>query len=153
MKRYFKDSFVDAGSLPALNPILESWIAVQLEYGHAMENDDEAWWYRERTCVGFLSAAAWRCGGVTLEEWQTKKGSKEHARNGRCDLYICRRGQQFFIEAKHMYSRATGKRERELRYIGSELERAAVDASALQCKRSEKLGVLFVAPFYPPGMH
>jgi len=153
MKRYRKDSFIDAGSLPAFKPILQSWLDVQLAYERAMKHDDQAWWYRERTCVGFLSAAAWQSGGVTLEEWQTEKGPKEKSRHGRCDLYIFRRNQQFFIEAKHMYSRATGRSERELTYINRQLDRAVADASVLQCKRSQQLGVLFVVPFYPPGKH
>ena len=153
MKQYRKDSFIDAGSLPALKPILRSWIDVQLAYEHAMGHDDRAWSYRERTCVGFLSAAAWQCGGVTLEEWRTEKGPKKQTRHGRCDLYICRRNQEFFIEAKHMYSRATGRSERELTYIARQLDRAVGDASVLQCERSTQLGVLFVAPYYPAGKH
>ena len=151
MKRHHKDSFIDVGFLPALKPIFQSWIDVQLSYAEAMKGKDQAWWYRERTCVGFLSAAVWQCGGVTLEEWRTEKGPKEQSRQGRCDLYICRKGQEFFIEAKHMYSRASGRTDRELSYIRRQLNKATEDASALQCKRRQQLGILFIAPFYPPG--
>jgi hypothetical protein len=151
MKRHLKDSFIDAGSLPLLKPILQNWISVQLDYANAMEHKDYAWWYRERTCVGFLSAAVWRSGGVTLEEWQTKKGPKEQSKHGRCDLYICHSGKELYVEAKHMYSRARGKTERELGYIQRKLDDAVADARRLQCKRCLQLGILFVAPFYPPG--
>src|SRR6266705_1944474 len=98
MKRYFQDFFVDAGSLPALKPILQSWIKVQRAYADAMANEDQAWWYHERPCIGFLSAAVWKSGGVTLEEWRTDKRSKKRSRKGRCDLYICHGGREFFIE-------------------------------------------------------
>jgi hypothetical protein len=153
MQRYQKDSFIDASRIPTLKPILEGWLQVQLDYAKAMKHEDYAWWYRERTCIGFLSAGAWRSGSVTLEQWQIEKGSKRRAKHGRCDLYIMRRGQEFFIEAKHMYSRATGSRMRELRYIQYQLDLAVDDASKLRCKPSQQLGILFIAPFYPPGKH
>lgn len=151
MKRHDRDSFVDARSIPAFKPILQKWIAVQLAYSKAMGNADQTWWYRERTCVGFLSAAVWQSGGVTLEEWQTKKGPKEQSRHGRCDLYACRGKQEFFIEAKHMYSNALENRDRELRNIQRTLDKARKDASLLQCEECLKLGVLFLAPVYPTG--
>src|SRR6266567_8917223 len=154
MKRYQRDSFIDSGAIPSLKPILESWFEVQLAYAKMMKQEDYAWWYRERTCVGFLSAAAWRSGGVTLEEWQIDKGPKKRAsRRTRCDLYIMRRSDELYIEAKHMYSRATGRPERELVYIRRNLDRAVSDASLLRCKRSQQLGILFIAPFYPPHTH
>jgi hypothetical protein len=155
---YREGSFVKAHGVPTLKPILKSWIGVQRKYAMAMEQDDHAFWYRERTCIGFLSAAVWQCGGVTLEEWQTEKGPKHKSYRGRCDLYIFHRGREYFIEAKHMYSRqhpvaptAKQRLKRELDFINRELDNAVKCAKRLQCKRTNKFGILFVAPFYPAG--
>src|SRR5688500_1438125 len=106
-----------------------------------MDNKDQAWWYRERPCVGFLAAAAWRIGGVCLEEWLTRKGPLRQCRYGRCDLYVCLERKQFFIEAKHTYSRATAVLGSELERLRVRLEKASDEAANLQCKDVEKLGV------------
>jgi hypothetical protein len=50
-----------------------------------------------------------------------------------------------------MWSRATGKQKKELSYVERRLSEATADARNLQCPRHEKLGILFVAPFYPAG--
>ncbi len=98
-----------------------------------MANEDQAWWYHERPCIGFLSAAVWQCEGVTLEEWRTDKVTKAGSRKGRCDLYVCRRRRQFFIEAKHTYSDATGRSDRELRSIRRKLKRAVLNSMKPLC--------------------
>ena len=155
MKPYNEDSFVDPGSLPALEPILKSWLDVQRKYEAAMNNEEPAWCYLERTCIGFLSAAAWMSGGVTLEEWGIEKNWPDaESSHGRCDLYIFHNNNQFFIEAKHAYSNPTGDNERELDHIRARLNAAVRDASVLAwSERSEQLGVLFVVPVYRPGSH
>jgi len=160
MKTYTEDSFVDAGSLPALEPILKSWLDVQRTYADAVGSDDgPAWCYQERTCIGFLSAAAWSCGGVTLEEWNTTrtKSPGEPSSRGRCDLYISHNKKQFFIEAKLLplpRFQYPEYPEYELGLIRQKLENAVSDASALDWKNpAEKLGILFVVPVYYPGTH
>ena len=147
MNKFLRDEYYEAHDIPALKPVLAKWIAVQREYTRQI-GDDFAWNYRERTSIGFLAAAAWKAGGVALEEWRTEKGPRNDPRKGRCDLYIYRRRQSFHIEAKHMWSCATGKQPNAISYIERQLKRAVADAKLLQCPRKEKLGLLFVAPFY-----
>jgi hypothetical protein len=153
LKAFLKDDYSEARGVPALKPILQSWIDVQRHYSKAVAGDC-SWYYRERTCIGFLAASVWRVGGVALEEWATEKGVKAKRRQGRCDLWIFRHARyNFHVEAKHMWSRATGKDDRERTFIERELSRATSDARALTCPRKNQLGILFVAPFYPPGKH
>jgi len=149
MNKFLKDEYYEA-DCPALKAILKQWIEVQREYTRQM-GDDYSWNYSERASTGFLAVAAWQSGGVALEEWRTEKGPKNDPRKGRCDLYIYHSKQSFHIEAKHMWSRATGKQPKEVSYIERQLTKAVVDAKALQCPRDEKLGILFLAPFYPIG--
>ena len=120
MNKFLKDSHYEAKETTALGPILKEWIAVQQEYTRQM-GDDYGWNYSERASTGFLAVAAWNAGGVALEEWHTDKGPKKDPRKGRCDLYIYRRRMSLHIEAKHMWSRATGKPQNELRYIEDRL--------------------------------
>lgn len=63
------------------------WEEILKEYEKKYESMDSIHWYLERTNVGALATSAWLCGGVSLEEYTTKKeNSKEY--NGRCDLYF-----------------------------------------------------------------
>src|SRR5258705_8561824 len=112
MNRYRKDSFVDAGSRPLLKRILHEWIELQRRYTTAMHGKDYPWYYRERTCIGFLAAAAWSCGCVVLEEWHTEKSvrrpskaKKPKLRKCRSDLYIHHPSHEFYIESKYAVSR------------------------------------------------
>ena len=156
MNRYQKDSFVDAGSFPLLKRILTQWIEHQRRYTAAMHGEDYPWYYRERTCIGFLAAAAWSCGCVVLEEWHTEKrvralskAKKPKLRKGRSDLYIHHPSQELFIESKYALSRATGNPDRELGYIKGHLTRATSDCGFLDCHVKHQLGIVFLVPFYP----
>jgi hypothetical protein len=150
MSKFKKTEHCEAHGVPALKPVLAEWIAVQREYTR-QTGGDYSRYYRERALTGFLAAAAWRAGGVALEEWSTeKKGPRNEPHKGRCDLYICRRKRSFHIEAKHMWSRVAGNQAKQLERVQRNLDRAVTDAKALQCPRKEKLGVLFIAPYIPP---
>jgi len=66
-----------------------------------MQGDDTAYWYNERSNIGVLSGAAWRCGRIALEEFQQKKGYRNRQKkNGRCDLWIATEDDDELIEAK-----------------------------------------------------
>src|SRR3954466_4010883 len=127
--------------MPALKPILHEWIAAQREFTRQKGGEDHSWNHNERASTGFLAVAAWKCGGVSLEEWHTEKGPRNNPRRGRCDLYIYHRKHSFHIEAKHHWSQATGKPERECSYIENKLCKAGSEARTLQCPPREKLGV------------
>ena len=78
--------------------IAEEWI-LAIERFSRITNGSASYWHNERSNVGVLSAAAWRCGLVALEEFQHEKvdvSSSEETDeenletwNGRCDLWIC----------------------------------------------------------------
>ena len=151
MNKFLKDEHCEASELPALKPVLQGWLEAQRDYAK-MVPGDYAWHYRERTCIGFLAAGVWRAGGIALEEWGTEKGPKAKRHKGRCDLWIFRRDRyDFHIEAKHRWSRATGKPNKQLGYIEAALAHATTDAAALTCPRKNQLGILFLAPYYPHG--
>lgn len=150
MNRYLQDEFYEARDIPPFKLVLKKWIAVQRKYAQQTKND-YSWNHSERASTGFLAVAAWNAGGVALEEWHANKGPLKKPRKGRCDIYIDFRKQRFHIEAKHMWSRATGKWEKERIYIERRLNAAVADAKDLQCLSHEKMAVLFIAPFYPAG--
>lgn len=143
-------AFAEARRCPNLKAILEGWIEAQKEYAAQLEHEDVAWHYQERSCVGFLAAGAWRSHGIALEEWHTRKGPRLKPWNGRCDLWILRDKEEFFVEAKHCWVNARRKNWEPL--LKAELNNAAHAASHNSCKRGHrKLGILFVVPCYDAG--
>lgn len=147
MSRSSKSEFFSAPRIPTFKRLLAGWITVQRDYIQTMNQEDYPWNYHERACVGFLAAAAWSTGGVALEEWRTGKGPKADPRKGRCDLYVYRKnGYEFHIEAKHMWLPA-GRRP-SATTIEKRLNEAVLAANDLHCPRKEKLGVLFIAPYF-----
>lgn len=157
MKNINKDAFSEAKQIPKFKSVLDGWLNVQRQYIEESGDDDSErdapWYHRERASVGFLAAGAWQAKGVALEEWHTDKGAKDKPKKGRCDLWLYnkRTKLELFIEAKFMYSRATGNRDKEIGYIEKKLTEAASDAKKLQCPESQKLGILFLVPSYPIG--
>ena len=149
MKRFLRNQYCESRGVPSLRPILHSWIKIQLHYSTAVRGDC-SWYYRERTCIGFLAAAVWQARGVAREEWQTEKGSKARRRQGRCDLWIFRpKRYEFHVEAKHMWLCATSSPNKQRQRIEDALHRATDDAQRLICSRKQRLSILFIAPYIP----
>jgi len=155
MKKFAESAYSESRGFPVISPILKHWVQIQRDYIAAFSGRDHPWHYRERTHIGFLSGAAWRAKAVTLEEWQTEKGTKAKQRKGRSDLYLYLRPRRLhlYVEAKHIFRPATGNLDKEMIHIERALTRATDAAAELTCSPRQKLGVLFLAPYFPAGRH
>ena len=155
MNLFYKDEHCEAPEIPSLVPVLQGWIDTQRAYLKACPDDDPPWHYRERSCIGFLAAGAWRSGGVAIEEWLTERLSESGRSSGRGDLWIrCRDQNSFCIEAKRMRPNPNvmGNLDKQLVEMESKLSHAVIDVGTHERHSCEKqLGVLFVAPAYPNG--
>lgn len=85
--------------------LLFHWRAVLNCYLEWEQDDDLPHWHNERAQVGFLAAAAWRMGGVALEEYRTDRADNKTTdvakkTPGRCDLYISVENLHCVIESK-----------------------------------------------------
>jgi hypothetical protein len=81
--------------------LLEEWLLANERYCRIMDGEDAPFIYNERSNVGILAGAAWRCGRVSLEEFQQEKGHKNKPKwNGRADLYMASEESEELIEAK-----------------------------------------------------
>jgi hypothetical protein len=145
MNQYHSET-IDTKRFPAIRPILEAWRTVCKTYLTQVP-EDAPWNYHERAHTGFFAAAAWKAGGVALEEWRTdKKNGTGPCRNGRGDLWIQRSGLALHIEAKHTWINIRKERAR-IEKIIAKFRQARRDASDIPCDGSErKVGVLFAAP-------
>jgi hypothetical protein len=74
-------------------------------YGETLRWKDCAWWANERASIGILAAAVWKCGGVALEEYSTRKTNKKEHRTGRCDLFFAFGKNHFACEVKQVFPR------------------------------------------------
>ena len=141
-----------SAQLSCLKPILDTWRNLNLEYLQRHDDGDIPWWYGERTAVGFLAGATWKCGGVALEEWQTKKADKLNAksdgRNGRCDLYILpkdfKAGTGLVCEAKKIVIRLEKPATVWNPQLKATIKHSKQDAQCLQGGKKEiPVGLVF----------
>lgn len=69
--------------------LIETWRSLMDRYVDVMRDlDDLPYWYNERANVGFLAAAAWHLGGVSIWEYSVKAMSDIKAATRFPDLWI-----------------------------------------------------------------
>jgi len=94
--------------LPGWGRLLHAWALAHANYCSAVP-EDCAWYFREHPSRGFLGAAAFLAGGVSLQEWPTEKATKTE--EGRNDLWVrlnpqnC--DQDYYVEVKHTWLELT----------------------------------------------
>jgi hypothetical protein len=140
--RVEEEIWVLSERLTVLKPVFEELGKVHQEYINRVI-DDSPYWYRERAHIGFLAAAIGRGGGITLEEYGTKKNKQgrpkqDEPKHGRCDLYIQFEQAEFQCEAKCV---------RLLNHVRDKFREAVNDTRALVHDSNEKrLALLFFTP-------
>ena len=133
--------------------LLEEWLLAHERYCRIMKDYDAAHWYTEIPNVSILSAAAWRCGRIALQEFRTdKKVGNEESWVGRGDLWVCTDtdAKEEFIEAKHIFVSLSGAKG--LPTIETSMEEATKAAN--ETKRGYKnavtaLAVVFASVYTP----
>lgn len=138
--------------LRSLRPILEKWIRLNGHYGKMMAWSDCAWWSNERASTGVLAGAVWKCGGIALEEFSTRKTFKKRIGTGRCDLFIAvgsNKKKKFACEIKQVFPRMKNGRAGEIAQAGAKLDLACEDARNLFPQEGRRLGICFVTPRFP----
>lgn len=141
---------IGGGGIPGLGKLLEAWIAAQRAYIKKMDQDDCPWWYNEVAVTGFLAGAAWRLNGIALQEYRTSKGRLKKDRwMGRCDLYTYVGKDAFIFEAKHYRTNIGRSIDNSLKHIRTRMDQAASDAKHHSSTDGTRLGICFIAPFFP----
>lgn len=130
----------------SLAPILDEWCRLVLRFTkrHA---DDCVPWHPERPSIGVLAAAAWKRGGLAIEEYSEQKLGRSRSRAGRVDLWIeAQDGSEFYIETKPLRV-PTGQaksRSNVKRRVEKRLAWAVRDARDLQKRaKASRAGILF----------
>ena len=132
--------------------LLKAWRRAHEKYCRIMEGYDAAHWYTERPNVSILGAAAWRCGGIALQEFKTKKVQDKEHWVGRGDLWVCTDtdGKEEFIEAKHTFVSLSGAKD-GLSAIRTTMDKAT--EAAKQARGAQRdvtaLAVVFVSLYAP----
>ncbi len=148
---YNLDQGVECSDLDILQPMLLEWIRL---------NQDERWWsndgfgpwcYNERTSMGLLAGALWRCEELTLEEFGFDKIFREQRRlirySGRGDLWFSVGDTSFYAEAKQRRPRLGGVKSSSMA-MNEYLGRACQDAKRLRAgPENIRLGLLFYVPW------
>lgn len=140
---------INSGRIRSIRPVLEEWARVVAKYIKSCNNKDNPWWYNERASLSCLAAAAWRNGGIALEEYYTEKGKEFRSWNGRCDLYFSAGEESFGCEAKQAWC-AIGKKARSgVDEAEKKLKDACKEARQLSKDEGRRLGLCFAVPYLP----
>lgn len=130
--------------LSGLKPLLKGWTRLIVEYAETF--DEPPYWCNERADVSILAGAAWRVGGMCLEEFSAEKGTKSEKWKGRADLFI-RLGQtNYSVEAKRLY--VSLKPSPSVKGVAESLEAAHRDAVACDDQQADfRIGIAFAVPY------
>ena len=71
-----------------LEDVIKNWFGVIDDYIKYFGGNDVPYWYNERASISTLAAAAWKSGGIALEEYSMQKGDEGNPRPGKCDIFI-----------------------------------------------------------------
>jgi hypothetical protein len=141
--------------------LLEEWILL-IERFSRVTGGDVPYWHNERANIGVLSAAAWRCGRIALEEFQHDKidvtfdedadGIPRQSRIGRCDLWICDdrsdRSVAEIVEAKFKWLNMK-MNSKEMGVFAKACLKAACD-DAIKTKKARKDGIKAIGVAFLP---
>lgn len=82
-----------------LSPVIEEWGRMNKKFSE--EINDTFFRLNERPNLGLFSSAIWMCGGVSVEEYSSRKGTKKSS--GRVDLRFKYNDIEVICEAKHRW--------------------------------------------------
>lgn len=135
--------------LKSLKPLLNRWVDLNVRYARDSKWTDCPWWYNERTFVGLLAAASWAIGGLSLEEYSTRKHRKRSQYAGRGDLYFKLGSESYIAEAKHEWIVLSRRSDLSSKRLLKSLRIARKSVVDAETPRGRKLGLLFVVPRVP----
>jgi hypothetical protein len=144
-----RPSHVNCHRLKSLRPILEEWVRLNRSYAETLNWKDCAWWGNERASTSILAAAAWKAGGVALEEFSTRKLNKMGQKAGRCDLFFQAGTSKFACELKQVYPRLKARQNYKFSKEVEFLDWACSDAKKLFPEEGRQLGICIIAPRFP----
>lgn len=111
--------------------MLTKWLAIVKRYCNTMGGEDAPYIYTERANTGILASAAWQCGYIALEEFQSPKGFRNQRKtNGRIDLYLANENFEEVVEAKQSWISLGMSDGRQLKHATRKLNSAVKDAKA-----------------------
>ena len=124
--------------------LLEEWSLLIDRYCR-ISKVDAPYWYNERANVGLIAGAAWRCGWLSLEEFQIGKRRGRKKYSGRCDLWLQAGSKEYIIEAKFketsLNSKNTGSITKDvLTKVSSNVKSSDIDEEM-------PLGMVFMCPY------
>jgi hypothetical protein len=137
---------VRSARLQQWETLFEEWI-LTVERFCRLSPGDAPYWYTERANVGLLAGAAWRCGWIALEEFQSDKSAQDLGWRGRLDLWLSSAAESYLVEAKQAWpylGDATG-----ITTATRALNEAHADAVNLVLTEPElRIGVAFCSPYH-----
>lgn len=132
--------------------LVASWRRLHHAYIRAHRHRDCIWWCSERSNVGALAAAAWKCNVPAVEEHR----DVALRRPGLVDLWLATPSAQSgtSIEAKLVFARIPTRHVRRpawIRLARKGLREATRNLVRLRRSNTRRIAVLFVVPSFAEG--
>ena len=131
------------------NNLFEEWLLCTERYCR-IEKGDASYWHNERANIGILSASAWRCGWITLEEYDNEKYGDKKSKNGRPDLWIrFDKNNEIIIEAKWLLLEkylSLDYTNKVKNSIENKLKEACNGVRKYEIDKEERIGMVFCCP-------
>ena len=141
--------------LKILKPIIEQWLRINREYIEEGDYEDSLYMYNERSTVGSLAGAVWRCGGYAQEEYSATKGDKNNEINGRIDLFFRFSHKNIIIEAKQLWIEVLENNRKNIKNLIEKsmknAEEDIVKTVAANDYGDFNMAVTFVVPYWKEG--
>ena len=138
--------------LNILAPMIEQWIKINREYIEEEKYEDALYLYNERSTVGSLAGAAWKCGGYAIEEYVAIKGKDKDEKNGRIDLLLNLSRKNIIIEAKQLWLQLYNQSQNDIKEkIKQSLTSATNDIKKTISSNDYgdfNIGVTFITPYW-----
>ena len=137
--------------------IFNSWLSINREYIEDSNFTDCCYWYNERTCVGTLSGAIWKKGGLCLEEYSSIKAKFDNDKSrdginkepkevlGRTDLYFYMGKNEYLVEAKHV--KGFGSLTNKINKAIKSAEDDSISSGYNESESVKQIALVFIVPY------
>lgn len=134
--------------------LLEAWFKMMDDFvevsRESQSGEDVPYWYNEYSNRGFLAAAVWKLGGVSISEYTVEKVAEgTRIPQGRCDLWFCvpKLDMEYAVETKFGYVQSVDAAENTFRKLAEGAKDQIRTYNPEKRKKCQHITAVFLSPY------